>query len=171
MDSHPSHDVWEKMRTQLIPFFGDGLQLVIPTSWSALYEAWFKDIEVESFRESLRYSTKELETRLDKAEVLLLFLVANERPEGVILGYPIDREHGTVFYLDTFATRTRGKGIGRIMLNSLIQWASINGFQTIELDTEDVNEVGLPLKHFYENFGFVVQRLEDDGNITMSLTL
>ena len=171
MPSSSSQDVWETMRAQLIPFFGDELQVVVPDSWSEEYERWFKDIEIHSFRESLRYNTEELQTRMNKNQVLLLFILVGERPEGMILGYPVERNQGAAFYLDTFAVKTRGKGIGGVMLSSIIQWAKLNEFTTIELDTEDKNEAGIPLQRFYENMGFVVQRIEDDGNITMSLTL
>jgi ribosomal protein S18 acetylase RimI-like enzyme len=171
MSSSFSQDVWEMMRNQLIPFFGDGLHIVISESWSDQYEAWFKEIEVESFRESLRYNTEELKTRLNEEKVLLLFMLVNECPKGVILGYPVKRERGDTFYLDTFAIKTRGKGIGKIVLRFIIQWAKSNGFSVIELDTEAENEVGFPLQRFYEGLGFTVQRVEDDGNITMILNL
>jgi len=166
-----SQDLWEKMSAQLIPILGENLRIVTPEAWSDQYGHWFKEIEAESFRESLRYDTNELETRMSEENVLLLFILVKERPEGVILGYPVKRSQGSTFYLDTFAVRTRGKGIGHIVLTSIIQWANLNRFHAIELDTEAENEIGIPLQRFYERFGFVVQNIEDDGNITMSLTL
>ncbi len=171
MDSPVSQDIWEKMRLQLVPFFGERLRIVMPESWSEHYETWFKEIEAYSFRESLRYNTEELKIRLNEECLLLLFIVVNGNPEGVILGYRVKREQGATFYLDTFAVKTKGKGIGRIMLTTIIKWAILNGFQAIELDTEAENELGIPLQHFYETFGFVVQRVEADGNITMKLVL
>ncbi|KXH70310.1 MAG: hypothetical protein AM326_04415 [Candidatus Thorarchaeota archaeon SMTZ-45] len=159
------------MKDQLLPLLGDDLRVVMAKSWSDQYERLFKDIEAHSFRESLRYSTEELQTRMTEENVLLLFIILNKRSEGVILGYPVKRKEGSTFYLDTFAIRTRGKGIGRIVLNSIIQWAKLNRYDAIELDTEAENEVGIPLQRFYETFGFKVLRIEDDGNITMSLTL
>ena len=171
MPNSYSQDVWETMRMQLVPFFGDELQVVIPDSWSNQYERWFKDIEMQSFRESLRYNTEDLQSRMNKNQVLLLFILVGENPEGIILGYPVERDQGLTFYLDTFAVKKRGKGIGRIVLSSIIQWAKQNEFTSIELDTEARNEIGIPLQRFYENMGFIVQRVEDNGNITMSLTL
>ena len=108
---------------------------------------------------------------MNKNQVLLLFILVGENPEGIILGYPVERDQGLTFYLDTFAVKKRGKGIGRIVLSSIIQWAKQNEFTSIELDTEARNEIGIPLQRFYENMGFIVQRVEDNGNITMSLTL
>ncbi len=159
------------MRSQLVKVFGDGLRIEITNSWSSHYEEWFKELEIQSFRESLRYDSKELQTILTEKNVLLLFLVANDSPEGVILGYPLKHEHGDVFYLDTFAIRTRGKGIGGVVLRALIEWAKVSEFKAIELDTEAMNEIGIPLQRFYEQFGFVVLCVEDDGNIKMRLTL
>ena len=171
MDSSFSLDVWEKMRMQLLPFFDGDLHIIMPDSWSDQYEVWFKSIEAKSFRETLRYNSAELESILNKENILVLFILVDDIPEGVILGYPVDRAQGNTFYLDTFAIRTRGKGIGRIVLDSLIHWARLNEFSIIELDTESENEVGIPLQHFYESFGFTVQNIEEDGNITMSLEL
>lgn len=171
MPNSSSQDVWESMRVQLVPFYGDELQIIIPDSWSDQYEKWFKDIEMQSFREPLRYTTEELQTRMNKEQVLLLFILVGENPEGMILGYPIEENQGSTFYLDTFAVKTRGKGIGRIMLSSIIRWATQNEFSAIKLDTEAENEIGIPLKQFYENMGFVVECIEEDGNITMHLIL
>ncbi|MFW9981299.1 MAG: GNAT family N-acetyltransferase [Candidatus Thorarchaeota archaeon] len=163
--------VWERMRNQLLPFYGDGLSIEISDSWSSQYDTWFKELEAHSFRESLRYDSDELLAILNEEDALFLFIVVNESPEGVILGYPIKRIQGTTFYLDTFAIKIRGKGIGRIVLRSLIEWANENEFKAIEIDTEDMNEIGVPLRKFYEDFGFVVQSIEDDGNISMRLAL
>ena len=126
---------------------------------------------MQSFREPLRYNSEELQSRMNKYQVLLLFILVGENPEGMILGYPVERDQGLTFYLDTLAVKTRGKGIGRVILSSIIQWARQNEFSAIELDTEAENEVGIPLQRFYEKMGFIVQSIEDDGNITMSLTL
>lgn len=166
-----SQDVWERMRVQLIPFFEDEVRIVMPDTWSNKYEEWFKEIEVEAFRESLRYNTEELKTRLNKKDAVIIFLALNECPEGVILGYPAAEDRGGTFYLDTVAIKTRGRGIGRIIFDFIIQWAKLKGYNTIALDTEVENETGMPLQKFYETIGFVVQRIEDDGNITMTLTL
>jgi GNAT superfamily N-acetyltransferase len=166
-----SQQVWEMMRLRLVPFLGKEVQVVIFDSWSNRYEQWFKDIEMQSFREPLRYTNEELQTRMNKKKVLLLFILVEENPEGMILGYPLEENQGTTFYLDTFAVKARGKGIGKIMLSSIIKWATQNDFSAIVLDTEAENEIGIPLQQFYENMGFVVECIEDDGNITMRLTL
>ncbi len=150
---------------------GSTLCIIIPESPSEKHQMWFHELEAQSFRESLRYDRVELEERLRKENLLFLFLLVNDTPEGVILGYKINRENGNTFYLDTFAVRRKGKGIGKIMLNHLIKWAKANGYDAIELDTEAENEDGIPLQRFYETAGFLVQCIEDDGNITMSRTL
>ncbi|NHI89584.1 MAG: GNAT family N-acetyltransferase [Candidatus Thorarchaeota archaeon] len=171
MSYSSSQQVWEIMRMNLVPFLGDEVHIVIPDSWSNQYEQWFKDIEMQSFRETLRYTTEELQTRMKKKQVLLLFILVGANPEGMILGYALEESQGTTFYLDTFAVKTRGKGIGKIMLSSIIKWATQNEFSAIVLDTEAENEIGIPLQQFYENMGFVVECIEDDGNITMRLIL
>jgi len=147
------------------------LHLVTPELSSEDHISWFHELEIQSFRESLRYNDKELEERLNQDEVLYLFLIADNIPEGVILGYRATDKISKTFYLDTFAIQRKGKGIGRIVLNHIIEWAKANDYVAIELDTEAENEDGIPLQRFYETAGFVVQNIEDDGNITMSLTL
>lgn len=159
------------MIKQIQPFFENALRIIIPQSPSEEHQKWFHELEAQSFRESLRYDRKELEERLEQDNLLFLFIVANDNPEGVILGYQVTREKGKTFYFDTFAVRRKGKGIGRIVLNHIIEWAKASDYDVIELDTEAENEVGIPLQKFYESVGFVVERIEDDGNITMSLTL
>jgi ribosomal protein S18 acetylase RimI-like enzyme len=171
MDSSLSLDIWERMRLELQPLFNDAVDIVYPQSLTAQYQNWFWDIEAQSFRESLRYDIRELEKRFKAKNVLLLFIVVNHEPEGVILGYKDYSEERNIFYLDTIAVKTRGMGIGRIMVRHLIEWAKACGYTAIVLDTEEVTEIGIPLVQFYKKLGFVIQNIEDDGNITMSFQL
>ena len=57
------------------------------------------------------------------------------------------------------------------MIKYLIEWAKDSGYSSIFLDTEEVTEIGIPLVKFYKKSGFVIQNIEDDGNITMALHL
>ena len=168
MASSPQ-DIWKRLVDHLKSQFGPSLHIVIPESPSEIHHTWFHELEKQSFRESLRYDEKELEERLKQEDVLFLFLIADDIPEGVILGNRVTRSDRKTFYLDTLAIRRKGKGIGKIVLSHLIEWAKASGYAAIELDTEAENEDGIPLKKFYETAGFMVQYIEDDGNITMSL--
>ena len=168
MASSPQ-DIWNRLAKQLQPLLGSSLRIVIPGAPSEIHHTWFHELENRSFRESLRYNEKELDERLKQEDVLFLFLIADDIPEGVILGNRVTRSDRKTFYLDTLAIRRKGKGIGKIVLSHLIEWAKASGYAAIELDTEAENEDGIPLKKFYETAGFMVQYIEDDGNITMSL--
>jgi GNAT superfamily N-acetyltransferase len=171
MNSSGSLSLWEEMKLDLQPLYNGTIQIVHPKSLSPEYQEWFREIEAESFRESLRYDFRELEKRLNEKEVLFLFIVVNHKPEGVILGYKDYSEKRNIFYLDTIAIKTRGRGIGGIVLKYLIMWAKSSGYTSIILDTEERTEIGIPLVQFYKKQGFVIQNIEDDGNITMSLKL
>ena len=120
----------------------------------------------------MTYSQEEIEERLRKEEVVMMFILLNDNPEGLVLGYRLEDSSDDVFYLDTIAVRQKGRGIGKIILRVLFEWARKMGYKRIQLDTEEENETGIRLSYFYQQLGFKVINFEEEtGNITMSLTL
>ncbi len=101
-----------------------------------------------------------------------MFILKDDSPEGLVLGYRLDDSPEDIFYLDTIAVRQKGRGIGKIILGALIDWARKMAYTMIQLDTEEENEVGLRLTYYYQQLGFrIINSEEDTGNITMQLTL
>ncbi len=127
---------------------------------------WFCDIEQAAFRSELRYTPDELERRTEQEGLLFFFIFVDGSPFAVVLGYTsYDLEDA--FYLDTIAVRVTGEGIGKTIMWSLVNWAKSKGYKQILLDTEEVNERGIPLKRFYERLGFKVLERMEDGNLRM----
>lgn len=164
--------IWRKMRAELIPILGPTVKIVFPETWSGEYLSWYRDIEQNSFRPSLTYSEDEITERLTEADVLLMFITVDGVADGLVFGYTLDGVSIETFYLDTIAVKQKGKGIGRIILKTLIRWARKMGYRSMQLDTEFENEVGFRLSSFYEYLGFkIVDTDEEIGNITMQLLL
>jgi GNAT superfamily N-acetyltransferase len=164
--------VWSEIVTSLRPILGATTELDFPEAWSQKYLSWYREIEQSSFRASLTYSEEEILERLEMNDVLMMFLLVNGRPEGLLLGYTLDGLSVETFYLDTIAIRQTGKGIGRIIMSVLIKWARKMRYQRMQLDTELEDEKGLKLTQFYERFGFtIIDSDEETDNITMQLDL
>jgi GNAT superfamily N-acetyltransferase len=91
-------------------------------------------------------------------------------PQILLFGYAIPEGQAKSFYLDTFAVKRRGEGIGDIVMEFLIRWAKTKQYQAIVLDTELRDEKGFPLQHFYAEHGFeIVSTSEND--VTMKRML
>jgi GNAT superfamily N-acetyltransferase len=87
------------------------------------------------------------------------------------LGYSIPDESKKSFYLDTFAVKPRGKGIGNIVIKFLIRWAKTKKYHSIMLDTELKNEKGMPLQQFYAQHEFKTISASGKEDIVMKRIL
>jgi len=165
-----SHPLWIQLRQKLAIYFAESVSLVSPKEWNQTCMSWFNVIQDYSFRTELQYSYEEIEERLLKHGVLLFFVIVKEQPEAMVLAYPQGIEE-CPFYVDTIAIKQQGKGIGHVIMTTLIDWAKQEGYTSILLDTEEINEKGRNLRHFYETLGFSVIALDDEGNLTMEIKL
>lgn len=164
--------IWKQIRTAAVSVLGEDAEIIFPEIWSERYLSWYKEIERSSFRPSLTYSIEEIEERLQKEAVLLMFIVNGDVPEGLIFGYRLEESSDDIFYLDTVAVKQKGRGLGKVIFNTIISWAKKMGFSSIQLDTEHENEIGFQLVKFYQNLGFqIIYSDEETGNITMQLKL
>ena len=164
--------IWKNIRTALVPILGDSVEVYFPETWSQKYLSWYREIEQSAFRLSLRYSSEEIDERLENEAVLMMFILNGNTPEGLVLGYRLDDTTDDIFYLDTIAVKQKGRGLGKNILKVLFDWARKMGFSSIQLDTEYENETGVQLSNFYQKLGFnVINTDEETGNITMRLKL
>ncbi|TFG99204.1 GNAT family N-acetyltransferase [Candidatus Thorarchaeota archaeon] len=164
--------IWKQIRTALVPILGDGVEIFFPETWSEKYLSWYKEIEKSAFRPALTYSREEIGERLEKEAVLMMFILNDSVPEGLVLGYRLEESLDDIFYLDTIAVKQKGRGLGKNILKVLFDWAKKMGFSSIQLDTEQENETGVQLSNFYQKLGFdVLYTDEETGNITMQLKL
>lgn len=172
MNRSRNDPLWKQIEADLTSILGTGVTVFFPQAWSNQYLDWYKEIEADSFRTDLTYSHEEIKDRLQKDEVLMMFILKDERPEGLILGYRLEDTTEDIFYLDTIAIRQRGRGIGKLILKVLFNWARKMGYKLIQLDTEEENETGIRLAYFYQQLGFrIINSDEENENITMQLEL
>jgi len=146
--------LWRQLLRELAKMFKGELDIVFPTEWNRHYFSWFHGMEEAGFRRALQYSFEELTKNLENPELVFWFITVDGEPQILLFGYSIPDEQAKSFYLDTFAVRRRGEGIGNIIIEFLIRWAQTKQFQAIVLDTELKDEKGFPLQQFYAKHGF-----------------
>jgi GNAT superfamily N-acetyltransferase len=143
-------------------FMGE-LEIVFPTEWNRQSFSLFHGMEESGFRQELQYSFKELMKSLENPELVFWLITEDGAPQILLFGYAIPDGQTKSFYLDTFAVRRRGEGIGDIVMEFLIRWAKTKQYRAIVLDTELKDEKGFPLQHFYAEHGFkTVSRSKND---------
>ena len=170
-DANESRLVWTRLESNLSKLLHRRVRLIFPSKWDKTYHNWYETLELEGFREELRYTPEEILERIEKPDLLLFFVVTEQRPLAVLLSYTMEGEWEKTLYVDTIAVREQGKGIGRAIMNAIIEWGRLKNYRAVVLDTEEQNEKGLPLRKFYERLGFVLDDSDERGNLTMRLRL
>ncbi len=163
--------IWSQLRDSICGILGQTVEIQFSNTLNELHMQWYEELEHLSFRPQLRYTRAELTDRLQSTESLLMFILADGRPEVVLLGYALADVSRRTFYLDTIAVRRRGLGIGTEVIRALINWLRSAGYESIELDTEETDEKGIPLCSFYRRLGFQIVSTYEDGDIRMKLVL
>ena len=158
---------WQQLLKELTNVYEGKLELVFPKELSKHYFSWFHKLEEWGFRQELQYSFEQLKNNLEKPKLILWFLTVNGEPQIILFGYPIQQKNKKIFYLDTFAVKPRGKGIGNIVIEFIIRWAKTKKYAAIVLDTELKDEKGIPLKQFYERHGFETVSSNEKGDLIM----
>jgi GNAT superfamily N-acetyltransferase len=162
--------LWRQLLVKLAKKLNGELDIVFPTELNRHSFSLFHGMEESGFRRELQYSFKELTKHLEKPELVFWFITADGKPQILLFGYTMPDTETKTFYLDTFAVRRRGEGIGDIVMEFLIRWAKTKQYQAIVLDTELMDEKGFPLQHFYAEHGFETI-VATENNITMKRTL
>ena len=166
-----SNPLWRVLLNELAYIFEGELELVFPTEWNKHYFNWFHRMEKTGFRQELHYSFEELTKVLQNPELVFWFFTVDGEPQILLFGYSILDEQKKAFYLDTFAVKRRGEGIGNIVMKLLIRWAKTKKFHAIILDTELKDEKGFPLQQFYTQHGFETVSSSKKGDVIMKRTL
>jgi GNAT superfamily N-acetyltransferase len=147
------------------------VQIIFPDNWNENFYQWFQEIENNAFREELRYSFFEVNERLRNSNIIFLFILVDQEPEALFLGYLPRGGENQTYYFDTLAVKHQGQGIGRFIFKSVIEWVKMENFKIIMLDTEEINEKKILLQKFYESFGFRVVNKDQNEDLTMALKL
>ena len=166
-----SNPLWEVLVEELAVIFEGELELIFPTEWNKHYFDWFHSMEKTGFRQELHYSFEELTKILENPELVFWFITKDGEPQILLLGYSLPDKYAETFYLDTFAVKPRGKGIGSIVIDFLIHWAKIKLYKSIVLDTELRDEKGFSLKQFYTKHGFKTVSISEKGDAIMKRLL
>lgn len=162
--------LWQQLLIELAKMFKGKLEIIFPTEWNKHYFSLFHRMEETGFRQELQYSFEDIARNLEKPELIFWFITADGEPQILLFGYSAPDATNS-FYLDTFAVKRRGKGIGNLVMRFLIRWAHAKQFQMIVLDTELRNEKGIPLQQFYEKHGFETVSVSEKGDVVMELML
>jgi len=162
-----SNPLWQVLVDELAVIFEGELELIFPTEWNKHYFEWFHSMEKTGFRRELHYSFDDLTKALQNPELVFWFFNVDGQPQILLFGYSSPDEPKKDFYLDTFAVKRRGEGIGNIVMKLLIRWAKTKKFQSIVLDTEIKDEKGFPLQHFYTQHGFETVSIPKKGDVRM----
>lgn len=163
--------LWKQLIDELTILYKEKLKLVFPSQWNKNCFSLFHNMEKYGFRRELQYNFKEILKNLENPDLVFLFITKNDEPQIVILGYSILDNQKKSFYLDTFAVKPRGKGIGNIVIQFLIRWAKTKNYNSINLDTEVQDEKGFPLKEFYSKLGFETISISEKGDVIMKFKL
>jgi len=124
-------------------------------------------IDHEKFRQELRYDRGELESRGGRRGFLCL--VAWLDGGAVAFDYGYDGEEEGTFYSDTTATLVEGRGVGSTLFALEIIRSYELGHARTRLSTEEVDEVGRPLRRIWGRLGFEVVSTDSSGGIEMEM--
>lgn len=170
--SQPEKDnpFWQKLLDKLASMYQGKLELVFPSEWNNDCFSLFHSMEQSGFRRELHYSFEELLKNLENPELVFWFIIEDNEAQIVVLGYSMLDDQKS-FYLDTFAVKPRGKGIGNVVMQFLVQWAKTKHYHSIVLDTEQKDEKGIPLQQFYSKLGFETVSISEKGDVIMKRKL
>ena len=161
--------IWNNLENELSELFHSKIEIIFPDEWKEKFYNWYQEVEKIAFRKNLRYSFEEVRNRLTKSNILFLFILSNNCPEAFLLGYSCQIGSKKLFFVDTIAVKKTGQGIGTILLKYLREWLQKEKYSGMKVYTEEIDEKGIKLRHFYEKLGFSLKTRENDGNLIMIL--
>ena len=124
-------------------------------------------IDHKKFRQELRYDRVELESRGVKRGFLCL--VAWLNGGAIAFDYGYDGEEEGTFYSDTTATLVEERGVGSTLFALEIIRSYELGYARTRLSTEELDEVGRPLRRIWGRLGFEVVFTDPSGGIEMEM--
>jgi ribosomal protein S18 acetylase RimI-like enzyme len=124
------------------------------------------EIDHEKFRSELWYSNEELLEKSLKKDFICLVADINDEPTAFLYGYD-DEFDPHWFFLDEIATRTEGRGIGKVLIVLLLVYCFELNYTFVTLYTEDHDEKGRKLREFYEHLGFTYMTTDPELGVIM----
>jgi len=173
LKDQPENDepTWKRLHESLSKIYSGEVKILFPHKLEKKHIDWFMEIERQAFRTDLRYSESEIKDRLKEPGHLLMFVLVDSQLEATLLAYTLPKTFVKTLHLDTIAVKTQRKGVGRLIIEALIEWAKMENVIVISVDTEVEDEKVIHLQRFYESLGFNLVAREESGNLTMKLVL
>ena len=128
-----------------------------------------KSIDSKKFRKDLQYDESDLSTRASLTGFYCLLVYLNDELIAFDYGYE-DSEDG-VFFSDSAATLIERKGIARLLGLLELLYVFESGYKKIKFTTEEMDELGRPLREIWEKQGYKTEKTYPDGNVDMVLEI
>jgi hypothetical protein len=129
-----------------------------------------KSIDYAKFRKELQYSLTDLQNRASNSGFYCIIIYLDDGPIAFDYGYN-DSSEKNVFFSDSAATMIERKGIGRILSILELLYLYENGYKFVRFTTEEVDEMGRPLREIWEKQGYRVEKRYPDGGVDMMLEI
>lgn len=128
----------------------------------------FESVDHGAFKEELWYSREEIASKSRRRGFTAFTVHVEGELAGMLYGYELEP---STFFLDEVVSLREGKGIGGSLVKLLIRHCEERGYSEIRLYTEEVDEKGRKLRHFYEGLGFRLCGSSPDKGIEMCISL
>lgn len=162
-----SHQIAQQTAHQFSLSFPE-LRWAVFNSWTLHRCQEFQNLERTAFRQDLQYTLEDIHHLSSHPNFEVLFIYSPNLEAALILH---GEEKPSILWLDTIIVSAQLKGLGRILLKSLITNSPTFGWKELHLNTEYFNEHGFALVQYYQQLGFVIQDVDDNGNVHMAQRL
>ena len=125
-------------------------------------------IDTAKFREELRYNKEELQQKLGKPGAFCLMVYLNGEPIAFDYGY---NDSEKVYFSDSSATLIERMGIGKMLGVLELTYLYEKGYDSLLFITEEMDEMGRPLRQIWENQGYKTVSIAPDGGVDMMLEI
>jgi GNAT superfamily N-acetyltransferase len=140
-------------------------------AYTALDEAElgvFESVDHLAFKEELWYSREEIASKSWLRGFIAFTVHVEGELAGMLYGYELDP---STFFLDEVVSLREGRGVGGSLVKLLIQHCRERSYSEIRLYTEEVDEKGRKLRHFYEGLGFRLCGSAPEKGIEMCISM
>ena len=125
-------------------------------------------IDTAKFREELRYDRDELRQKLASPGAFCLMVYLNGEPVAFDYGYNNSEK---VYFSDSSATLIERQGIGKMLGVLELVYLYEKGYDSLLFTTEEMDEMGRPLRQIWENQGYKTVSIAPDGGVDMMLEI
>lgn len=125
-------------------------------------------IDNAMFREELRYDKNELKQIFRKPGLFCIIVYMDGEPIAFDYGY---EDSEKVYFSDSSATLIERKGIGKMLGVLELVYLYEKGYNSLKFTTEEMDEMGRPLRQIWEKQGYKTVSVSSDGGVDMMLEI